>query len=1069
MGACLAAFQLTDRLLFRPLPIAGADRLHAISHGSTDANGQARWIGAYEYPLFARMRDAARPHAELLAVSPAERLDVTYGADAELEMAAVQYVSGGLFTRFGLRPAAGRLFTQADDRTPGAHPVALITHDYWQRRLGGIRRRSAGPSGSAVRLHASSASSQPGFTGTETGTVTDVFLPTMMNRSVAEVGDSWVRILVHLEPGASAPSLRDRLTPVFVAFRAEKSRGMRGARPESRAALSQRADRHRAGAVWRLGAPAGVSAAAARARPARRPRARHRLPQPGPVAGRAHRGATRRAGPPGGDWRRATAAGADDCRREPRRRGAGDRRRPGLRGRGDPRRAAADWRLRTRWRSTWRRTGASQRSPACSRSLATASFGLAPAWRSAAIRPMQAIRGGADDRRRRLAPVLIAVQSAFCVVIVVLAALFVGTFDRIAHQPMGFTADGVVLVDVFSRSPQPLAGLGRCRARLWPASRAWTGRDGRLSAAQRQSSNGFIAIAGGGPERTLSTFLSVSPGWLDAMRVPLVAGRDFGPADARPGSAIVNQAFADTYFAGVDPIGRTFDRTNGSGRFTIVGVVANVRYRDLRGAIQPTAFLPFRAVGRGGAVRPPSGAGPSSSARAWPIRPPSRRRCAAPSPRASQSLLVSTVRTQHELIEVATRRERLLSMLGTFFATVALLLAAVGLYGVLDDAVVQRRREIGIRLAIGARTAMSCARRRPVRLAMVGLGGLLGWAGAVLLARSLGTLVYQVHPTSPAIAAIPCLRAADGRRPCRAASRLARAAHRSRPRAARVEPPGSGRWRAPLWSTGGDAPPPSAAPRARDPARRSGGLSGRPGDLASASAGAAPVRGAADAQVVILVFARPRLHVLRRPRAGAEGRPRRVPERRPVRLQAQPDPADEPAPARPRGGGRGRPAGQVLGDARPARANPGKLDADAADGYASTLKLDAPAFGAGPDGADPSRRGRRATCSRPRRSARRGALTLFINGRRGNGVPPAGGAQHPGQEPARRRRRLRSGAAVADHARSDRRARSAAPPTRRSPSSSSRTSSAASASASTRRWRRSSSAIPARCGCVFKH
>ena len=83
------------------------------------------WIGAYEFPLFARMRDAARPHAELLAVSPAERLDVTYGPDADLEMAAVQYVSGGLFTRFGLRPAAGRLFTQADDRTPGAHPVAL--------------------------------------------------------------------------------------------------------------------------------------------------------------------------------------------------------------------------------------------------------------------------------------------------------------------------------------------------------------------------------------------------------------------------------------------------------------------------------------------------------------------------------------------------------------------------------------------------------------------------------------------------------------------------------------------------------------------------------------------------------------------------------------------------------------------------------------------------------------------------------------------------------------------------------------------------------------------------------
>ena len=115
------------------------------------------------------------------------------------------------------------------------------------------------------------------------------------------------------------------------------------------------------------------------------------------------------------------------------------------------------------------------------------------------------------------------------------------------------------------------------------------------------------------------------------------------------------------------------------------------------------------------------------------------------------------MRTQHELIEVATRRERLLSMLGTFFATVALLLAAVGLYGVLDDAVVQRRREIGIRLAIGARTGHVLRTATAGALAMVGLGGLLGWAGSVLVARSLGTLVYQVHPTSPAIAVIPCL------------------------------------------------------------------------------------------------------------------------------------------------------------------------------------------------------------------------------------------------------------------------------------------------------------------------
>jgi ABC-type antimicrobial peptide transport system permease subunit len=130
---------------------------------------------------------------------------------------------------------------------------------------------------------------------------------------------------------------------------------------------------------------------------------------------------------------------------------------------------------------------------------------------------------------------------------------------------------------------------------------------------------------------------------------------------------------------------------------------------------------------------------------------PLRRVIAARQP----SLLVSAIRTQDELIDVVTRRERLLSMLGTFFAAVALLLAAVGLYGVLDDAVVQRRREIGIRVAIGARAAHVLRTTTAGALAMVGLGGLIGWGGAILLARSLGALVYDVHPTSPAMAAIP--------------------------------------------------------------------------------------------------------------------------------------------------------------------------------------------------------------------------------------------------------------------------------------------------------------------------
>ena len=634
IGACLAAFQLTDALLFRPLPIAGADRLYAVSHGSTDANGQPRWIGAYEYPLFERLRDASRPYAELLAVSPAERVDVTYASDTEIEKASVQYVSGRLFPRLGLRPALGRLLGDADDRTPGAHPVALVAYDYWMRRLAG----DAGVIGRTVRIDDAAFTIvgvvQAGFTGTETGTVTDVFAPAMMNRSVTNVGDSWIRILVHLEPGGSAASLRDRLTPVFVAFREEKSRGLRGVRPELvQRFLSEQMEIHPA--------PSGVSGLQ---QEYRRPllilgllvalvlgiacanlanlQAAQTAARGGELALRAAIGAGR------GRLAQmivveslvlAAIANALGCvfaawaaRLVLGMLGGAQRVRLDL---------SIDWRVA---------------AFAGLLALAAATLSaLAPAWRSAAIRPMHAIRGGGHVRRRRLAPALIAAQSALCVVIVALAALFVATFDRIARQPLGFTADGVVLVDAFSRRPQPLAvwdDAGASLTRVPGVERAALAAYPVLSG---RSSNGFIAVRGGVPERELSTFLPVGPGWLETMRVRLVDGRDFTAADARPGAAIVNQAFVDAYFAGRSPLGRTFDRTNVAGRFTIVGVVANARYRDLRGAIQPTAYLPFRSVGAAGQTEAVRSA-------TFVVRtavgdlPLSRRRCAGPSPRASR-------------------------------------------------------------------------------------------------------------------------------------------------------------------------------------------------------------------------------------------------------------------------------------------------------------------------------------------------------------------------------------------------------------------------------------------------
>jgi ABC-type antimicrobial peptide transport system permease subunit len=261
----------------------------------------------------------------------------------------------------------------------------------------------------------------------------------------------------------------------------------------------------------------------------------------------------------------------------------------------------------------------------------------------------------------------------------------------------------------------------------------------------------------GVPAPMMSDILNITPGWSQAMRIPLLDGRDFRPGDSSPAVAIVNQAFTKQYLNGVDPVGQSF-QIESSGRavtVAIVGFVADARSRDnVRLPIRPIAYFPFQSAGPDGALQPMArGTFVVRTSSANPLALASILRQEVP--RARPEFRVNNIRTQVEIIESKTVRERMLAMLGMFFAAVALLLAGVGLYGVLDYSVQQRRREIGIRMAIGAQAGDIARRVTTEVFGMVAAGAIGGLALGLTSMRYIESLLFEARGLDASRLAIP--------------------------------------------------------------------------------------------------------------------------------------------------------------------------------------------------------------------------------------------------------------------------------------------------------------------------
>jgi len=232
IGACTSAFRLIDAILLRPLPVANPERLYDLSRQGIGPEGKPQTFDGWAYPNFQLMRAALRDQAELFAVSYAEPVDLTYKSDEDIEKAYLQYVSGWMFPTLGLRPALGRVFTENDDVKPGGHPYAVLSYDYWTHRFGQDPSVIGRTFRMGNEIYEIAGVVEAPFTGTEPGTMVDIFVPTMMHPGVTHKDWTWHRTLAVVKPGAALEPIRQKLGVTSRAFEEERAKGFHGMRQE---------------------------------------------------------------------------------------------------------------------------------------------------------------------------------------------------------------------------------------------------------------------------------------------------------------------------------------------------------------------------------------------------------------------------------------------------------------------------------------------------------------------------------------------------------------------------------------------------------------------------------------------------------------------------------------------------------------------------------------------------------------------------------------------------------------------------------------------------------------------
>ena len=774
IGANSAIFSAANELLFARLGVPHAAELRSVnvvsdsrgmdsdswnSYGSGLGNG-LREINVVTYPEFQLLSRETTLLQPLFGYQTLSNVAMT-GVGSALPV-AVEMVSGQFYSQMGVRPVLGRPLGPADDHVDrGAPLTAVLSYGEWQRGFGGIKSVL----GRTIRLNGALATivgvNPQGFTGAQTVQISpEVFVPlTAVSALQPLVGKahpltdeklSWVATMARARPDVSDNAAAAQLTVLLeAAIRSEGplkagktlpwveikdgSRGLDYTQLEYAQPLYVLL-----GLVGLVLALACVNVATlmlARAR-TRRQELSLRMAV---GAGRARifrqmlTECLLLAGV-GGVLGGVLAFVARNV--VPRL----------LWGSSN----SAELQVPFDWKVFAFTAGATLASAVLS--------GLAPAWQATRQQPGEALKAGGaqlQTRRRRFwtGKSMVVLEVALSLVLVSGAALFLRTMINLNHIDPGFDPQGLLLFEVNLPQLRYPAGKNlQALERILEQVRSVPGAENAtmvttpfLSGYESDTSFHLAQPLGkksSHAEKDISVNVSdVSPGFFQTMGIPVLAGRAITPEDAvNPQQvAVINKVMAQKIFGSLNPIGRMFSGDGKPPWIEIVGICGNTLYASPKGKA-PALFFD--------SMPPGSDFGGVTYVVRTTIRPaalmPSLRQAVA---RVDADLPIMNVRTQEEQIQESTQQERLMADLSLGFASLALLLACVGVYGVLSYSVAERTREIGIRLALGAKRQQ--VRGIVLREAawLTGLGMCVGLGVTLGLVHLVHSLLYGVAPT----------------------------------------------------------------------------------------------------------------------------------------------------------------------------------------------------------------------------------------------------------------------------------------------------------------------------------